>query len=112
MQLLQAELADLSAIKKIDLSDARLQLHYEFPAVTLGEILARIYALLDPGCLGPLQRCYFLIAGYMEQNEREHLEQAAGWQEDIKYIYAYYFARRRKDKQAAYKKQWQRYARK
>jgi len=119
LQALQDKLKGLAAIKKTACKARpckatpkamQIDVHYDFPEITIGEILASISALLDRKCFTPVQRFYFFIASYMEENEKDHLLRPSIWQGDVQYMYARYFDRQQQNKQAAYKKQWQKYA--
>ena len=100
----------LSAIKNVELNGTLINIHYEFPDTTIGEISDIIVSSLGIKQITFFQQFYLSIISYMEENEKDYLCQATGWQHDLKYIYAYFFEKQREEsRQIRHKKPWQKY---
>jgi hypothetical protein len=78
-------------IHDIEIHDGELMLHYAWPDRSCTEAFAALKKQYPDIALSGPSRLRLAWLGLIEQNERDQLESATGWREQVRVIHARYF---------------------
>lgn len=104
---LRGRFSEMDGVEDCRFEGGRLEIHYHFPQVSLGMILRLIQEHTGSAAHGP----GVSLAGWLEDNERDHLLHRDGWEKYLQDIYVDHYRRHRPQRDGQKRKEWQQYRR-
>ncbi len=109
---LRSAIAKFECTTKVEVNDLQLMVEYDFPACCFGEIWQLVIELVNTHRMKFVERLRHSIAGFAEQNERDHRLYPRHWHTYLKDIHAHYYNYKHDNSSATHKHLWRRYQRK